>query len=93
MYPYISRVRRGARTNTHPLSTALQRRVIARRTKNRVNAAISRKKRENYITWLERKAGYATTDQGTEQRKRAVTYAWQAVHGPPNARQMVRATK
>lgn len=47
-----------------------------RRAKNRVNAELSRRKRENYITYLESKAGVPGTKQGTSERKRAVERAW-----------------
>lgn len=47
-----------------------------RRARNRVNAALSRKKRENYIRFLEDKAGVAVTVQGTSARKAAVERSW-----------------
>ena len=51
-----------------------------RRARNRVNAAVSRQKRENYIQYLERKAQLAVTVQGTKGRMHAVELAWTAVN-------------
>ena len=51
-----------------------------RRARNRVNAAVSRQKRENYIQYLERGAGFAVTVQGSKCRMAAVDAAWTAVN-------------
>ena len=52
------------------------------RERNRVNAGASRDKKENYVRYLEQKAGISPlTTQGSKERRDAVERAWEETGG------------